>query len=324
LRYFIAVAERLSFSRAAQHLHVTVSPLSRQIRQLEEEFGAPLFIRDRRHVGLTDAGRALLREGKVLVDQAAHVSACVRLAKCGETGLVKIGMGPGLGERISRALIEHTKQFPAVELQCREVSSGLLSNALLEREVDVSFMRSFVDAAHLVSEVWFQEGFVVHVSKASPLAKRRTLRMKDIAGEVLLLPNREYCPCMYDKTLELYAEAGISPGIVHVPSGPTPNSDFQIVLVACRKGIFIMPDEMSSRPAPGSEVIAVPLDEASAKIDVHIAWRKDEQSTAVLAFLDSARQVLLARERCAVSRGLVPRNRTRSGSVTDRLRDASR
>ena len=57
LRYFIAVAERLSFSKAAQHLHITVPPLSRQVRQLEEEFGVELFLRDRRNVALSDAGR---------------------------------------------------------------------------------------------------------------------------------------------------------------------------------------------------------------------------------------------------------------------------
>ena len=67
LRYFIAVAERLSFSKAAQHLHITVPPLSRQIRQLEEEFGIELLARDRRNVALTDAGRMLLREAKTLV-----------------------------------------------------------------------------------------------------------------------------------------------------------------------------------------------------------------------------------------------------------------
>ena len=315
LRYFIAVAERLSFSKAAQDLHVTVPPLSRQIKQLEDEFGVPLFVRDRRHVALTDAGRALLREARALVDQTAHVTDCVRLAKCGETGLVKIGIGPGLGERVSRALVEHSKQFPAVELQCREMFSGSQSNALAEGEIDVAFLRSFVDAARLASEVLLQENFVVHVSKASPLAKRKSVRVKDLVGETLLLPNREICPGIYDKTLELYAEAGITPKVVHVTLNTAPNSDSQIVLVACRKGIFVMPDEVSRRPAPSSEVIAVPLDEPNAKIDVRLAWRKNEKSTAVLAFLDSARRIFPAAEKCSIPRGFVPQQRTRAGNV---------
>src|ERR1700733_5846682 len=100
LRYFIAVAEHLSFSKAAQQLHVTVPPLSRQIRQLEEEFEVRLFVRDRKHVALSDAGRLFLREAKGLVTQAARMSDSVRLAKSGAAGLVRIGVGPALGERV--------------------------------------------------------------------------------------------------------------------------------------------------------------------------------------------------------------------------------
>ena len=292
LKYFIAVAERLSFSRAAQELHVTVPPLRRQIRQLEDEFGVPLFIRDRRHVELTDAGRTLLREGRVLVAQTEHVSDCVKLARAGETGLVRIGMAPVLGEKVSRVLMEHSKQFPSVELQYREMFSGWHNKALLDGEIDVALVRSVVDPAYLASEVLFEEKFVVHVAKASPLAKRRSLRLKDLAGETLLLPNRQLCTPMYDKTLELYAEAGISPNVLHVLLSPSPNSDAQIIHVACRKGIFIMPDEAPRRPPPGSEVVAVPLDEPNAKIEVWMTWRKDEKSMAVFSFLASARRVL--------------------------------
>ena len=274
LRYFIAVAERLSFSKAAQHLHITVPPLSRQVRQLEEEFGVQLFVRDRRSVILTDAGRALLREAKILVTQSAHVTDCVRLAKCGEAGLVKIGIGMGLGEPTSRILIEHSKQFPAVDLQYRDMFSSWQNKALIDGDIDVGFLRPFVDSAYLMTEVLFQENFVVHLSRTNPLAKRRTLKIKDLAAETLLLPNRGGSTGIYDKTLELYAEAGITPNIVHVSLDPVPHSDTQIVLLTCLKGIFIMPDELSCRPAQGSDVVAVPLDEPNAKMDVHVAWQK--------------------------------------------------
>jgi len=292
LRYFIAVAERLSFSRAAQHLHVTVPPLSRQIRQLEEEFDVQLFVRDRRRVALTDAGRLLLKEAKALVTQTAHLSDCVRLAKTGEAGLVRLGIGLGLGERISRVIIEHSKQFPAVEIQCTDTYSTFQNEALAEGKIDIGFLRPFIDPIHLVSELLFEEGLSVHVSRANPLAKRKTLRVKDLAGEPLLLPDRVASTGLYDKTLELYSRAGLAPNVVHVPMDPVPhNIDLQTVLLACRKGIFIMPDEIGCHPAPGSEVVAVPLDEPNAKIEVRVAWRKDEKSATVLAFLDSVRTV---------------------------------
>ena len=291
LRYFIAVAERLSFSKAAQHLHVTVPPLSRQIRQLEEEFGVQLFVRDRRRVALTDAGRLLLREAKTLVTQTAHVSDCVRLAKTGEAGLVRIGIGLGLGERIGRVLLEHSAKCPAVEIQCREIFSTSQNEALSAGEIDVGFLRPPIDPAHLVSELLYEEGLSVHVSKASPLAKRKTLRMKDLASESLLLPDRKASTGLYDKTLELYAGAGVIPNIVHVSMDPLPHNDVQTLLLTSRKGIFIMPDEVACHPAPGSEVVAIPLDEPNAKIEIYVAWRKGEQSATIGAFLDSARAV---------------------------------
>lgn len=291
LRYFIAVAERLSFSKAAQHLHITVPPLSRQVRQLEEEFGVGLFVRDRRNVILTDAGRALLREAKILVTQSVHVTNCVRLAKCGEAGLVKIGIGMGLGEPISRILVEHSKQFPAVDLQYRDMFSSWQNKALIDGDIDVAFLRPVVDSAHLMTEVLFQENFVVHLCRTNPLAKRRTLKIKDLAAETLLLPNRGGSTGLYDKTLELYAEAGVTPNIVHVSLDPVPHSDTQIVLLTCHKGIFIMPDELSCRPAQGSEVVAVPLDEPNAKMDVHVAWRKGEKAKTVLALVETARRI---------------------------------
>jgi DNA-binding transcriptional LysR family regulator len=148
------------------------------------------------------------------------------------------------------------------------------------------------DSFSLDAEALFEEKFVVHVSRTSPLAKRRSLRIKDLAGETLLLPNRQFCPPMYDKTLELYAQAGVSPNMLHVPLTPSPNSDSQILLVACHKGIFIMPDETCGRPHPGGEVVCVPLDEPDAKIAVCVTWRKNEKSPAVPAFLESVRRVL--------------------------------
>jgi len=291
LRYFIAVAERLSFSKAAQHLHVTVPPLSRQIRQLEEDLDVQLFVRDRRRVELTDAGRMLLREARALVDQTAHVCNSVRLAKAGSAGLVRVGIGLGLGERVGHVILEHTKEFPLVEVQCLDVFSTFQTEALLEGKIDIGFLRPFIDSDRLGSELLFEERLSVHISKASPLAKRKALRVKDLACETLLLPDRVASTGLYDKTLELYAKAGIVPKVHHISMDPAPHSDLQTVLIASRKGIFIMPDEAACNPSPEGEVVAIPLEDPDAKIGVYAAWRKSESSAAVLSFLRSTRKV---------------------------------
>ena len=296
LRYFIAVAENLSFSKAAQQLHVTVPPLSRQVRQLEEEFGVRLLVRDRKHVELSDAGRLFLREAKVLVTQAARMSDSVRLAKCGAAGLVRVGVGPALGERAARVLLEHAKQYPGVEVQCRDRLSCDLYKGLVNGEIDVAFLRPCFDWPELNSEVLFREPMVVHLSRANPLAKRKSLRIKDLANETLLLFEREAAPGLYDKTLKLYSAAGIHPNTVIVAADPIPHNDTQHVLLACRKGIRIAPDEIAARPAAGSEVAVVPLDEPEAFAEVHVTWRRDEEAPAVMALVDCVRRVL----QCAI------------------------
>ena len=293
LRYFIAVAERLSFSKAAEHLHVTVPPLSRQIRQLEEELEVQLFIRDRRHVVLTDAGQLLLREAKVLVAQTSHACDSVRLAKNGEAGVVKIGVALGLGEKISRVLVEHANRFPAVEISCSAIYSIFQTEALLEGTIDVGFLRPPIDRPELACEPLFEERFVVHVSKDSPLAKLKAVRVTDLAGESLLVPDSRPTVGIFDKTIDLCAKAGVPLKVIHVSVQPLPHGDVQNILVASRKGISIMPDKPSCSPALGSEVVAVPFDEPEAKVEVHAAWRRDESSPATLAFLDSVRRVFL-------------------------------
>jgi DNA-binding transcriptional LysR family regulator len=291
LRYFIAVAEYLSFSRAAEELHITVPPLSRQIRQLEEEFDVQLFVRNRRRVILTDAGRLFLREAKTLEEQMTQFTNCVRQAKHGDAGTVRIAIGLHLGERLSRAVVEHSQQYPEVEIQTTGLFSSLQSAALVEGKIDVGFLRPPADRVHLVSEPLFEERLVVLVNRANPLAKRRSVHMKDLAGETLLLQDRRASAGLHDKVLELFARAGVSPEIVQLPVDPLPNDEVQKILVAAHRGILILTDEAPARMALGCAAAAVPLDEPDAKVEVHMAWRKGENSGAVLTFIDSVRRV---------------------------------
>lgn len=291
LRYFIAVAEYLSFSRAAEELHITVPPLSRQIRQLEDEFNVQLFARNRRRVILTDAGRLFLREAKTLEEQMARFTNCVRHAKDGDAGTVRIAIGLHLGERLSRAVVEHSRRYPSVEIQTSGVYSTMQSAALVEGRVDLGFLRPPIDRVHLKSELLFEERLVVLVNRANALAKRKSVRVKDLAEETLLLQDRRASAGMHDKILELLTRAGISPRIVQLAADPLPNPEVPALLLAANRGILIIADEVSARTALGCAAAAVPLEEPDAKVEVHMAWRKNETSGAVLGFIESVRRV---------------------------------
>src|SRR4051812_8572541 len=135
LRYFIAVAEELNFTRAAQRLNIAQPPLSRQIQQLEEEIGAQLLARDRRRVALTDAGQTFLLEARRLVLQAERAIESVRPAQHGAVGVVHVGIGAGLGQRVAQLFNEHAKHFPGVKVECKDILSTLQNEALRDRTI---------------------------------------------------------------------------------------------------------------------------------------------------------------------------------------------
>jgi DNA-binding transcriptional LysR family regulator len=259
--------------------------LSRQIRALEEDLEVQLFVRNRRNVLLTDAGRLLLREGAVLVSEAGRIADAVRLARKGELGLVRIGMGPALTEKVTRVVVAHSKLFPLVEIHCREMALGSVAqnNCLRDGEIDVGFLRPPIDAVHLDSEILFREPLYVFLGKTHRLAKRKTryFRLKDLAGEPILLKSRDVSSGVCDKVLELFRRAGVQPNIIEqMPTAP--------LLVAC-KGISIGGEGFQSEFS--GDIISRPLHEPDALANVSMAWRKGEKSAAVLSFLNTVRKV---------------------------------
>jgi DNA-binding transcriptional LysR family regulator len=290
LRYFIAVAEHMNFSRAALQLHIAEPPLNRQVRQLEEELGVELFVRDHHLLDLTDAGRVLLREAKALIAQTAHALEAVEKVKAGQAGVVRVGLAVGLGETATRVLLAHAKPFPAVEVQCKDIFSTLQIKELVERRIDVGFLRPPVDNGDLVSEVCYEERLLVVLSATSPLAKQKSVKMKDIVDLPLLMHERSIGVGVYDKVVDLFRNANITPNIAALSTRP--DGEAVLARVASRQAYAI---RMAPRWSPvdyGSRLVVLPLNEPGAWIELRMAWRRDERSTAVLAFLDTARKEL--------------------------------
>jgi len=290
LRYFIAVAETLNFSKASLRLNIAQPPLSRQIKQLEDELGTPLLLRDRRRVSLTDAGHIFLQEARAILNHSVHAMESVRRAAKGELGFLRIGIGSGLGHAVNRVLFEHAKSFPGIEIECKDILSSLENVALKEHEIDVGFLRPPVDTDHFISQPLFEEPFLVYLSSSHPLARRRKLRLVQLKDEPLLLYDRTVSSGVYDKTLELYLKAGITPRIIRTQTAAYDEAG--AILLASRKGIYLGVGAVRSKPGGAAEVVTIPLDEPNARISVHIAWRRGEISGVVLAFLESARRVL--------------------------------
>jgi DNA-binding transcriptional LysR family regulator len=289
LQYFIAVAEERNFNRAAKRLNITQPPLTRQIRQLEEQMGVRLLNRGRWGVSLTDAGRVFLGEAKSLIAQAAHAVERARRAQDGKIGLARVGIAWGLGDRVSRVLAEHAKRFPEVEVECRNIASGLQNEALRTRTIDVGFLRPVIDHAHLLSEHIFTERFVVVLPTANPLARCKSLSVKQLAHETLLLIEHHISSTVYDRTLELYRSAKLQPKIIQTRT--LPYEEAGAILVASGKGIYIAVGSDPVHPSFMDRLTTVPLKERDAKVDVHVAWHRDERSVAVREFIATSLRV---------------------------------
>ena len=198
LRYFVAVAEDLSFTRAARRLKMAQPPLSRQIRSLENEIGVQLFERRSGKVFLTDAGCRFLSGVRVALEQVELAVDVARQTMHGELGTVRVGFGKGLGDVVSLAINQHMRLFPKIEVDVRDILSGHQSPALLSRQIDVGFSHGPALSLDVASEKLFKESLSVVLARSSPLAKRTRLRLKDLKNETLLLIERTISPHFHD------------------------------------------------------------------------------------------------------------------------------
>ncbi len=289
VRYFIAVAEYLNFRKAAEQLHIAQPPLSRQIRTLEEDLGVTLLVRNKRRVELTKAGHVFLEQARKLIVQAGHASEAARHAQKGESGVVRIGIASGLGGAVSKVVFEHRKRRPSIEVECKDIFSSHQNEALQKGIIDIGFLRPPVDQLNLDCELVFEEEFVVVLPKTHHLAKRRSLKLKNIADEPLIIFDRNFSTGLYDKILGLYSRQGFTPhlAVSHVEA----HEEAGAVMVASGKAIFIGAGAIVNRSVSGLELASVRLNEPEAKIEVYMAWRKSEESSAILDFLESVRRV---------------------------------
>ncbi|MEI9939201.1 MAG: LysR substrate-binding domain-containing protein [Pseudomonadota bacterium] len=211
LRYFVAVAEEENFHRAAEKLHVSQSPLSRQIRQLREEIGVDLFEPSGRGVRLTLGGRVFLERAKgILADVDAAVGEA-REATDGRIGTIAIGFEPGTGYigRLSTIVAELGKRQPRVSVKLLPMISTEQWDALRLGKIALAYGNEVPDDSMLRSVVLSRARIGIRLPKGHRLAKKAKLKVRDLADESILMGPRRLRPRLYDDIIAAARARGV-------------------------------------------------------------------------------------------------------------------
>ncbi len=287
LRYFIAVAEELHFTRAAERLHMGQPPLSHAIQMLEADVGALLFERSKRWVRLTEAGKLFLADARGILAMADQAAETARRAERGEAGELRIGFTSStpFTPLFAAVINRYRQQFPQVSLRLQEMATSRQMEAIAQRGLDLGFIRP-PDGVSEVSAMSHALGFsmlrkdklVVVLPTSHALAARKTIAIKELASEAFVMYPHTAGTGIYPQIYSLCHAAGFVP---HVAQEAGESSTI-IGLVAAGCGISILPNSFDRIQMEG--VCYRPLSDAGSGTSLLLAQRKMEHAPLVDAF----------------------------------------
>ncbi|GAA3543425.1 LysR substrate-binding domain-containing protein [Amycolatopsis ultiminotia] len=285
IRYFIAVAEELSFGRAAARLHIAQPPLSVQIKDLEKDLGVKLFDRTSRTTTLTHEGEVFLGEARQIVDQVGRARHAVHQVAAGALGRLCVGGIPyAFAEELPRIIPRFRRENPHVLLDLREVGTQDGLDAVRSGAVDIAFVREGDPVEGLEILPVRTCRFEVVVPLGHRLADAGTVDLRALAFEPFVVTARHISPYYFDQTLSLLANRGITPRtVIEASSIPA-----QLGYVACGMGVALVPESATS--ARVKYVSRVALEQSVWSTEVAAAWHGSSVPAILSRFLEVVRE----------------------------------
>ena len=288
LKYFVAVAEYKSFSKAAEQYFLTQTAVTQQVQRLEEQIGARLIDRKTRPISLTPMGQVFLGEARSILARIDDAIQRTRETSAGVTGTLRIGYTKGYEHSdLVVKLRNFHHAFPNVLISCSRCDTDALAWGLINEEFDIIFTWDSTNIRQDDAVAYRQQQKVklmVALYGAHPLAHRTSLTRADLKDEINLFmsPSGSGDSPGDEFFLRLYQKAGYTPNILL----RTSDVESILMMVAAEEGISILPQTCVYRLSASDNLVFVPLEGEDETEEILAVWRKDNQSPSLKMFLD--------------------------------------
>jgi DNA-binding transcriptional LysR family regulator len=288
LKYFIAVAEYKSFTKAANQHYISQTAITQQIHALEEQMGVVLVDRTRRPIALTAAGTVFLSEAKMILDRMNSAMSKVHDASTGLVGTLRIGYTKGYEKSyLSNILRSFHNQYPNILITCFRCDTDMLATGLLNNDYDIIFTW---DSTNILQEeaisykMMEKAPLSVALYDKHPLAHKKALNRRELKNEPILYMSPSASGESYGDNhfLELYRQAGYQPNIIFRSS----DVESILMMISAEEGISIIPSYCESMLHEEDNLKFIPLIGENEYEQIIAVWKKENVSPALEHFLD--------------------------------------
>jgi DNA-binding transcriptional LysR family regulator len=281
IRYFLAVAEELHFRKAAEKLYISQPGLSRQIKQMEDDLGFKMFERHNRKVQLTAVGKYLQTELSKNLKNLDDIFNHAKLLNDGIDGNLKFGyVGSAMQEVIPKILPEFRKKHPNINFSLNEMDNRTQIDALLNREIDIGFVRLERVPRGLEIQPIFEDTFSLVLPKSHPINASNFNGLYELKNESFILFDRSYSESYFEKVMQIFDYSGFTPLISH----NTVNASSIYRLVENNFGVSIVPTSL--KLGYDMQIKFIELNQIPQRTTLRIVWNNSNPNPILMNFLN--------------------------------------
>ncbi|MED1918844.1 LysR family transcriptional regulator [Bacillus thuringiensis] len=284
LHYFVTVCDQLSYSKAAQKLHISQPSLSNAIKNLEQEVGSPLLERNTRKMELTDAGKILYQKSLVLLSQMNMLKKEMEEVKLTGSGDLIIGIIESVKHWIPKVIRGYQGRFPSINIKLIEVLSGkAVKESLRKYHTHLLITNQFIDEEDIELFPLYDERLMLVLHKDHPLEQKESVRLKDLASEPFIISTEGFQT--REDILTAFSFEQVNPQIKF----EIERFETALTLVRENLGVTIIPENYLSGSTDAS-LVRKTIDSPALERTVYLAYMKNRYlSPAVQAFLEEVR-----------------------------------